>query len=204
MYAIDRDFAKDVIWNGLGKVATGPSASTIKFYTDDVPKYPLRSGQGQGAAEGSRLQGREDPPAAAALWRDLAALGRGREAEPAWTSASTSRRSPPTCPAGNQKIGDWDYDIAFTYLYQYGDPALGVGAQLRLQRRSPRASRSTTSRATPTRRSTSCSPTARSRRRIPSARSSTRRRRRSWSRTCRWPGCSSCSSRPSPAARSRT
>ena len=41
MYAVDRDFAKDVIWNGLGKVATGPSASTIKFYTDDVPKYPF-------------------------------------------------------------------------------------------------------------------------------------------------------------------
>ncbi len=27
----------------------------------------------------------------------------------------------------NQKTSDWDYDIAFTYLYQYGDPALGVG-----------------------------------------------------------------------------
>src|SRR6266850_3810060 len=66
MYAVDRNFAKDVIWNGLGKVATGPSASSIKFYTDDVP-------------------------------------------------------------GSNQKIGDWDYDIAFTYLYQYGDPALGVG-----------------------------------------------------------------------------
>jgi peptide/nickel transport system substrate-binding protein len=26
----------------------------------------------------------------------------------------------------NSKVADWDYDIAFTYLYQYGDPALGV------------------------------------------------------------------------------
>ncbi|MFT5510286.1 MAG: peptide/nickel transport system substrate-binding protein [Hyphomicrobiaceae bacterium] len=26
----------------------------------------------------------------------------------------------------NQKISEWDYDIAFTYLYQFGDPALGV------------------------------------------------------------------------------
>jgi peptide/nickel transport system substrate-binding protein len=26
----------------------------------------------------------------------------------------------------NQKVSQWDYDIAFTYLYQYGDPALGV------------------------------------------------------------------------------
>jgi peptide/nickel transport system substrate-binding protein len=39
--AIDRNFAKDVIWNGLGKVATGPSNSTIKFYTDEVAKYPF-------------------------------------------------------------------------------------------------------------------------------------------------------------------
>ncbi len=26
----------------------------------------------------------------------------------------------------NQRLGDWDYDLAFTYLYQYGDPALGI------------------------------------------------------------------------------
>src|SRR6266478_1955563 len=30
-------------------------------------------------------------------------------------------------PSSNQKISDWDYDMAFSYLYQYGDPALGVG-----------------------------------------------------------------------------
>lgn len=26
----------------------------------------------------------------------------------------------------NQKLSDWDYDLSFTYLFQYGDPALGV------------------------------------------------------------------------------
>jgi len=26
----------------------------------------------------------------------------------------------------NQKTSEWDYDLAFTYLYQYGDPALGT------------------------------------------------------------------------------
>jgi peptide/nickel transport system substrate-binding protein len=26
----------------------------------------------------------------------------------------------------NQRLNEWDYDIAFTYVYQYGDPALGV------------------------------------------------------------------------------
>jgi peptide/nickel transport system substrate-binding protein len=33
----------------------------------------------------------------------------------------------PTDVAGwNQRVSDWDFDLAFTYLYQYGDPALGV------------------------------------------------------------------------------
>src|SRR6202045_1182770 len=39
MFALDRNFAKDVIWNGLGKVATGPSSSSIKYYTDAIPQY---------------------------------------------------------------------------------------------------------------------------------------------------------------------
>src|SRR5699024_8998886 len=25
-----------------------------------------------------------------------------------------------------QRVADWDYDITFNYLYQYGDPAIGV------------------------------------------------------------------------------
>ena len=26
----------------------------------------------------------------------------------------------------NQKQNEWEFDLVFTYLYQYGDPALGV------------------------------------------------------------------------------
>ena len=26
----------------------------------------------------------------------------------------------------NQKISDWDYDIAFTYLFHYGAPSIGI------------------------------------------------------------------------------
>ena len=29
-------------------------------------------------------------------------------------------------PGYNQRLSQWDYDIGFSYLYQYGDPALGV------------------------------------------------------------------------------
>jgi len=40
----------------------------------------------------------------------------------------------------NEKTSQWDYDMAFTYLYQYGDPALGVSRNYtadRIQKGSP-------------------------------------------------------------------
>ena len=203
MYAIDRDFGKDVIWNGLGKVATGPIRSTIKFYTADVPKYAFDPAKAKAAAEGSRLQGREGSPAAAALWRDLEALGRGHEAESGRTSGSTSRSMATDVAGWNQKVSDWDYDMDFNYLYQFGDPALGVAAT---------TSPATSPRASVHQRRRLLQPGDRQAVRrgavafaaMRSARRSTRRRRRSWSTTCRWFGCWSWISRPSIAATSRT
>ena len=43
-----------------------------------------------------------------------------------------------TSPAGTRRQADRDFDIAFTYLYQYGDPALGVSRSY-LAPTSPRA-----------------------------------------------------------------
>ncbi len=125
MYAVDREFAKDVIWNGYAKVATGPSASTLKYYTADVPKYPY------------------DPAKAKALLKEAGYKGEKIRLQPLpygetwqrWGEAVKQNLQDvginvdiiATDVAGsNQRIGDWDYDIAFTYLYQYGDPALGV------------------------------------------------------------------------------
>jgi len=125
MYAIDRNFAKDVIWNGLGKVATGPSASTIKFYSDAVTKYDY------------------DPEKAKALLKEAGYKGETVRLLPLpygetwqrWAEAVKQNLEDvgikvemvATDVAGwNSKVADWDYDIAFTYLYQYGDPALGV------------------------------------------------------------------------------
>ena len=202
MYAIDRDFAKDVIWNGLGKVATGPSASTIKFYTDDVPKYPFDPAKAKALLKEAGYNGekiRLMPLAYGETWQrwgeavkqNLQDVGMNIETiatdVPAATRRSATGTTTSPSPISTSTAIPRSASAATT------SPA-----------RSPRARCSTTSRAIPTPRSTSCSPTARSRRRIPSARRSTRRRRRSWSRTCRWRGCSNCSFRPSPAARSRT
>src|SRR6202790_3266018 len=116
MYAVDRNFAKDVIWNGLGKVATGPSASTIKFYTDDVPKYAY------------------DPEKAKALLKEAGYRGEKVRLMPLpygetwqrWGEAVKQNLKDvginietiaTDVPGSNQKISDWDYDMAFSYLY---------------------------------------------------------------------------------------
>ena len=125
MYAVDRDFAKDVIWNGLGKVATGPSASTIKFYTDDVPKYPFDPAKAKALLKEAGYNGekiRMMPLPYGETWQRW-----GEAVKQNLQDVGLNIETIATdVPGSNQKIGDWDYDIAFTYLYQYGDPALGV------------------------------------------------------------------------------
>jgi peptide/nickel transport system substrate-binding protein len=126
MFAIDRNFAKDVIWNGLGKVATGPSASSIKFYTDDVPKYDFDPAKAKALLKEAGYNGekiRMMPLAYGESWQRW-----GEAVKQNLMDVGLNIETIATdVPGGNQKLGDWDYDIAFTYLYQYGDPALGVG-----------------------------------------------------------------------------
>ena len=41
LHALDRDFILKSLFFGMGKVATGPIASTTRFYDPNVPKYPF-------------------------------------------------------------------------------------------------------------------------------------------------------------------
>lgn len=125
MYAMDRNFARDALWNGLGKVAAGPVSSSTRFFTDDVTAYD------------------HDPEKAKALLAEMGYDGETVRLLPLpygetwqrWAEAVKQNLDEvginveivSTDVAGwNQKLAEWDYDMAFTYLYQYGDPALGV------------------------------------------------------------------------------
>ena len=125
MFALDRDFAKNVLWNGYGKVATGPISSKLPFYDDVGPSYP------------------HDPAKAKALLKEMGYDGKPLKLLPLpygetwqrWAEAVKQNLAEVGIPveiestdvAGwNQKTSQWDYDIAFTYLYQNGDPAIGV------------------------------------------------------------------------------
>jgi peptide/nickel transport system substrate-binding protein len=126
MYAMDRKFALDALWNGFGKVANGAVSSSTKFHNAATKNYAY------------------DPAKAKALLKEMGYKGEPVRLLPLpygetwqrWAEAVKQNlidvgikvEMVSTDVAGwNQKTSDWDYDIAFTYLYQYGDPALGVG-----------------------------------------------------------------------------
>jgi peptide/nickel transport system substrate-binding protein len=125
MHAMDRDFAKDALWNGLGKVATGPLSSSTRFHAGDTPdisydpelaKKLLK--ESSYAGETIRLLGLPYGETwqrwAEAVKQNLTEIGMNVELVPSDVAG------------WNQKVANRDFDLAFTYLYQYGDPALGV------------------------------------------------------------------------------
>ncbi|WP_340110247.1 ABC transporter substrate-binding protein [Pikeienuella sp. HZG-20] len=125
MHALDRQFARDALWNGLGKVATGPLSSSTRFYTDDTPDISYnpdlaRKLLKESSYDGETIKilglpyGETWQRWAEAVKQNLIEIGMNIELVP-------------TDVAGwNQRVSDRDFDLAFTYLYQYGDPALGV------------------------------------------------------------------------------
>ncbi len=125
MYAMDREFARDVVWNGFGNIATGPVSSMTKFYTDDVIDYSYDPEKAKELLEEAGYDGetiRLLPLPYGETWTRWAEAVRQN-----LTDVGINVETVATDVAGwNQKVSDRDYDLAFTYLYQFGDPALGV------------------------------------------------------------------------------
>ncbi|OZI61761.1 ABC transporter substrate-binding protein [Bordetella genomosp. 11] len=125
MYAINRDAMVKIAYQGYAKVATGPFNSHIKYYSDDVAKYPHDLNKAKQLLAESGYKGeplRLLPLPYGETWQRQAEIVRQNLMQ-----AGVKIDITPTDVAGwNQRLNEWDYDIAFTYVYQYGDPALGV------------------------------------------------------------------------------
>jgi len=125
MYAIDREAMARVAWFGAAKVATGPFNSNIKFFSDTVKKYPRDIVRAKALLAESGYK--KEPLRLLALpygetWQRQAEMVRQNLSQ-----VGINVQMVPTDVAGwNQRLNEWDYDMAFTYVYQYGDPALGV------------------------------------------------------------------------------
>ncbi len=126
MHAIDREFGKDVVWSGYGKLPTGPISSKTKFYDANVPKYDFNPAKAKQLIQASGYKG--EPIKflglpygetwtrwAEALKQNFADVGVNIVIEttdvPGWT----------------QRTSNFDFDLTFNFLYQLGDPAIGVG-----------------------------------------------------------------------------
>ncbi|WP_144264630.1 ABC transporter substrate-binding protein [Polaromonas sp. C04] len=123
--AIDRDALSKVVWQGFAPAATGPFNRQTAFYSaaaaqprrdkDKARKLLAESGyKGQPV----RLLGLPFGEA----WNRTAELIRQNLLE-----AGLKVELVATDLAGAvTRASNWDFDLALTYMYQYGDPALGV------------------------------------------------------------------------------
>lgn len=131
MHLIDRDFIVDRIMFGLAKKATGPIASTTKFFEPELPTYEFEVDKANALldeagltpdANGTRASIKFLVAPYGELYARLAEFFRQSMA-----AAGIEVTLETTDVAGwSQKISNWDYDVSTNTLYQFGDPALGV------------------------------------------------------------------------------
>jgi peptide/nickel transport system substrate-binding protein len=131
MLAMDREFIHRALFFGLGKVATGPIASTTRFYDPDVQHYPFDVARANALLDAAGL--RRGPGGVRArlkalvlpygeVWQRLGEYTRqafraiGIEITLENVDVSTFF----------QRTTNWDYELSWLWLSQFGDPALGV------------------------------------------------------------------------------
>lgn len=123
--AIDRDAIAKIAWYGYARPATGPFNSHIAFASEDVAKYPHDTAKAKTLLAEAGYKGqtlRLLPLPYGESWQRQAEIVRQNLSQ-----AGVKIEMVATDVAGwNQRCSEWDFDLAFTYVYQYGDPALGV------------------------------------------------------------------------------
>jgi peptide/nickel transport system substrate-binding protein len=130
-HAFDRKFIVDRLWFGVGRPATGPIASTTRFYdpASKLQDYNPRAAQDlldaaglKPNAQGIRLSVKHLPLPYSEIWARLAEYMKAAAKQSGIELVLES-----TDAAGwAQRIGAWDYETSINYVYQYGDPTLGV------------------------------------------------------------------------------
>ncbi|MCK8786328.1 ABC transporter substrate-binding protein [Roseomonas sp. NAR14] len=129
--ALDRNFIVQRLWFGLGRPATGPIASTTRFYdaTAKLPPFDVakakklldEAGHKPGAG-GMRFALKHLIPPYGEIWNRMSEYFRQamRQIGIDVTLESTD--------AGTwaSRVANWDYETTANVLYQFGDPTLGV------------------------------------------------------------------------------
>jgi peptide/nickel transport system substrate-binding protein len=130
-HALDREFLLKRLWFGVGKVATSPVASTTKFYdaAAKLPGYDLKAANSlldeaglKPNAQGVRFTLKHLTLPYGEVWTRLAEYFRTA------LKAVGIEMTLESTDAGGwaRRLADWDYETSVNFLYQFGDPTLGV------------------------------------------------------------------------------
>ena len=125
MHAIDRDALAKVVWNGFATPATGPFNHTTAYYTNQTKAYPRDLAKAKKLLAEAGYKGqpvRLLPLPFGETWSRMAEMVKQHLTQAGFTVETVSADLPGTM----SRQASWDFDLAFTFIYQRGDPALGV------------------------------------------------------------------------------
>ena len=129
--ALDRNFILNRLWFGIGKVASSPVASTTRYFDPSVKLDPpdvkkaaalLDEAGAKPGPDGVRFKIRHLTLPYGEVWTRLAEYIRASLKR---VGIEVTLESTDT-GGWAKRVSDWDYDTTINYLYQYGDPTLGV------------------------------------------------------------------------------
>ena len=131
LHALDREFILKNIFFGLGRVATGPVASTTRYFEADVPRRAYDVARANALLDEAGLKPGPDGVRVrlnalvlpyGEVWTRLAEYSRQ-----ALRRVGIDLTLESTDAAGwFSRTADWDYQLTWAYLSQFSDPALGV------------------------------------------------------------------------------
>jgi len=126
MHAIDREFGKDVVWSGYGKLPTGPISSKTKFYSaQGVKTYDYDPAKAKQLIRQSGYKGETIKFLALPYGETWSRWGEAikQNLEDAGVKIEIVTTD---VPGWTQRTSNFDFDLTFNFLYQLGDPATGV------------------------------------------------------------------------------
>ncbi|MGA0542203.1 ABC transporter substrate-binding protein [Neotabrizicola sp. VNH66] len=135
-HAVDRQFVRDHIWGGLGKLSAGPVSASTKYFTADLPGYDFNVETANAlldemgttlGADGMRVDAAGNPLRVGLLILPGEPYGRLAEyLREAWRKIGVETELQ-TVDLANwyDRMSNWNYDIAIAALGQFADPGIG-------------------------------------------------------------------------------
>lgn len=130
-HAVDRNFIAQRLWFGVGKAATGPIASTTRFYDGSAqmpafnPREAIAILDGMGLrpnAQGVRASVKMLQLPYGEVWNRLSEYLRQ-----AMRQVGIEVTLESTDVAGwVRRLANWEFETTINFVYQWGDPTLGV------------------------------------------------------------------------------